>query len=203
MNIKPLRIRRSGKLPSTGDAIRKDCRNTMIEFQSTRRGVSLRFHDPMPCFPPRSPSGSRSRASTVLSRHYDFLTSFSPRFVSFGWRYLPLVPVALCLRRDPARSRGQAVWVRHPLEAAIQDGDARISQVPGEPPLPIGACSQTPVGVHTSHQSDAAPRPQLSGTQGHRHWEYRSSIAWHLDSLSTLRGAGCPRTTQDSLPVVG
>ena len=43
----------------------------------------------MPRFPPRSPGGSRSRDSTVLSRHYDFLTSFSPPFVSFGWRYHP------------------------------------------------------------------------------------------------------------------
>lgn len=32
---------------------------------------------------------------------------------------------------------------------------------------------------------------------------FRGSIAWLLDSLSTLRSAGCPDTTQDSLPAVG
>jgi hypothetical protein len=31
--------------------------------------------------------GASSSASTVLSRRYDFLPSFSPRFVSFAWRY--------------------------------------------------------------------------------------------------------------------
>ncbi len=32
---------------------------------------------------------------------------------------------------------------------------------------------------------------------------FRSSIAWLSDSLSTLRGAGYPYPTQDSLPAVG
>jgi len=32
---------------------------------------------------------------------------------------------------------------------------------------------------------------------------FRGSIAWLLDSLSTLRGGGYPNTTQDSLPAAG
>jgi hypothetical protein len=32
---------------------------------------------------------------------------------------------------------------------------------------------------------------------------FRGSIAWLLDSLCTLRSAGCPHTTQHSLPAAG
>ena len=41
----------------------------------------------MPRFPPPGPRGPSSPASSVLSRHSDFLPSLSPRFVSFAWRY--------------------------------------------------------------------------------------------------------------------
>src|SRR5262249_16605724 len=47
-----------------------------------------RFHDPTPRFPPLAPGGTRSPASQVLSRRYDFLPPFPPRFVAFAWRYL-------------------------------------------------------------------------------------------------------------------
>jgi hypothetical protein len=42
----------------------------------------------VPRFPSLAPTGSRSPASAVLSRHYDFLTPIPPRFVSFAWWYL-------------------------------------------------------------------------------------------------------------------
>jgi len=36
-----------------------------------------------------------------------------------------------------------------------------------------------------------------------REFLFRGSITWLLDSLSTLRNAGYPNTTQDSLPAAG
>ena len=45
--------------------------------------------------------------------------------------------------------------------------------------------------------------PWSSKGRGSHDWVFRRSIAWLSDSLSTLRRAGYPTTTQDSLPVAG
>ncbi len=34
-----------------------------------------------------APVGNRSPASSILSRHYEFLPPLPPRFVSFAWWY--------------------------------------------------------------------------------------------------------------------
>src|SRR5262249_28779482 len=69
-------------------AIRSCFVDTLVEFRSIRRVSQERFHDPTPRFPPLAPGGTRSPASLVLSRRYDFLPPVPPRFVAFAWRYL-------------------------------------------------------------------------------------------------------------------
>jgi hypothetical protein len=69
-----------------------------------------------PCFPrPGLPagaslpspgsSGASSPASTVLSRHYDFLPPVPPHFVAFVWRYLPRSLVLFAPRQTSALPR--------------------------------------------------------------------------------------------------
>jgi hypothetical protein len=76
-----------------------------------------------PSFPPTVPQSdaslpsprsgwSRSRASTVLSRRYDFLPPFPPHFVAFAWRYHV---GASCFRSHRPRTPRQwtgGLWVR-------------------------------------------------------------------------------------------
>jgi hypothetical protein len=69
-------------------AIRSCFVDTFVEFRSIRRVSQERFLDPTPRFPPLAPGGTRSPASRVLSRRYDFLPPIPPRFVAFAWRYL-------------------------------------------------------------------------------------------------------------------
>jgi hypothetical protein len=45
--------------------------------------------------------------------------------------------------------------------------------------------------------------PWSSKGKGSHVWDFRRSIAWLSDSLSTLRNADYSNTTQDSLPVAG
>ena len=45
--------------------------------------------------------------------------------------------------------------------------------------------------------------PWSSKGKGSHIWDFRRSIAWLSDSLFTLRSAGYPTTTQNSLPVAG
>src|SRR5262245_43850792 len=69
-------------------AIRSCFVDTLVEFRSIRRVSQERFLDPTPRFPPLAPGGTRSPASPVLSRRYDFLPPIPPHFVAFVWRYL-------------------------------------------------------------------------------------------------------------------
>lgn len=146
----------------------------------------------MPRFPPRSPGGSRSRASTVLSRHYDFLTPISPHFVSFVWRYHPVcrwLRVSRWSRHEPQARR---FWGGTPFGAAFEDGDGRISQVPVEPLLSIGHVLRPRSAACVSPKRRCTTAPDIRKHEGYRHCTFRGSIAWHLDLLSTLRSGGLP-----------
>src|SRR5581483_3582786 len=81
-------------------------------------------------------SEASSPASTVLSRRYDILPSVPPHFVSFAWRYLSFhsLPGGRVCRR------GLELSTRY-LRPGLSRGDGGISQVPGEPPLSVCACS--------------------------------------------------------------
>jgi hypothetical protein len=71
-------------------------------------------------------------------------------------------------------------------------------------PHALMPCSLTPAGP--TCQAIAARRHGPCGADGkgsHKAVFFRGSIAGPRRSLSTLRSRGCPRTTQDSLPVAG
>ena len=65
-------------------------------------------------------------------------------------------------------------------------------------------CSKpTPAGLLAPDHTVQQRGPWSSKGRGSHDWVFRRSIAWLSDSLSTLRRAGYPTTTQDSLPVAG
>ena len=61
----------------------------------------------------------------------------------------------------------------------------------------------TPAGLRTPDRYGAAAWPLVGEKQRLPRKVFRRSIAWHSDSLSTLRSPGYPGPTQDSLPAVG
>jgi hypothetical protein len=61
----------------------------------------------------------------------------------------------------------------------------------------------TPAGLLAPDHYSAAAWPLVCEQQRLPRWVFRRSIAWLSDSLSTLRRAGHPTTTQDSLPAAG
>jgi hypothetical protein len=151
--------------------------------------------------PSTGSSGASSPASTVLTRRYDFLPPVPPHFVSFVWRYLARPLVLFAPRRTSAPSRPGVV---NPVSRpGSRRGVGRISQVPGEPRLSVRHVQSTPAGLRAPDHCGVAARPLVSQKQGLPRGVFRRSIAWLSDSLSTLRGAGCPRPAQDSLPAAG
>ena len=84
-------------------------------------------------FPPHGPIGSRSRASSVLSRHYESCRpSCRTSFPSFG-----STTIASCILLRSAQDTKLAARVLrfgNPLHRNCR-GDDRCSQVPGEPQL--------------------------------------------------------------------
>ena len=170
--------------------------DTGLEFRCIRRSSLQRIHNPTPRFPPRSPGGARVRALSVLSRRYDFLPSLPPHFVAFAWRYHSS---RLAVRSHQHKTQrwwaGGISGSATPTDAVVSSGDDRISQVPGRPPMPIRSGSSTPAGLHAPCRGGAAVRPPREELRGLLHWDFRSSIARLLGSLSTLRGPGCPAAT--------
>ena len=81
-------------------------------------------------------AGARSPASSVLSRHCDFLPAFPPHFVSFAWRYRGSTPLSFA-RRGGVLPRRAWSWSPGISGRDFFRGDNRISQVPGEPRLSI------------------------------------------------------------------
>src|SRR5437899_320626 len=98
--------------------------DTGLECRCLRRLSLQRVHHPTPRFPPRGPGGSRVHASAVLSRRYDFLPPFPPRFVAFAWRYHAL---RLVLRAHHPKT--QRWWAGSSLVAATP---AQVRQDPVE-----------------------------------------------------------------------
>ena len=88
------------------------------------------------------------------------------------------------------------------LQPGSHGGDDRISQVPGEPKVSVRHVQSTPAGLLAPDRYSAAARPLVSEKQRLPRKVFRRSIAWLSDSLFSLRSAGYPRPTQDSLPAV-
>src|SRR5262249_12736341 len=98
--------------------------------------------------------------------------------------------------------RGLELLTRY-LQPGFRRGNDRISQVPGEPQVSVCHVQSTPAGLRAPDHYGAAAWPLVSEQQGLPRKVFRRSIAWLSGSLSTLRSAGYPRPTQDSLPAVG
>src|SRR5262245_12840998 len=151
--------------------------------------------------PSTGSSGASSPASSVLSKRYDFLPSIPPHFVAVVWRYLR-VHSFFSLLDGRVCCRGLELLSRY-LPPGVRRGNDRISQVPGEPRLSVRHVPSTPAGPRSPDHCGATTWPPVSEQRGLPRKVFRRSIAWLSDSLSTLRSAGCPRPTQDSLPAVG
>jgi hypothetical protein len=150
--------------------------------------------------PSTGSSGASSPTSTVLSKRYDFLPPVPPHFVTFVWRYLR-VHSFFSLPGGQVHRRGLELLARY-LRPGFRRGNDRISEVPGEPQVPVCHVQSTPAGLLASDQYGAAAWPLVSEQQRLPRKVFRRSIAWLSDSLSTLRSAGHPRPTQGSLPAV-
>ena len=132
----------------------------------------------MPRFPsPGSLFGSSSPASSVLSRHCDFLPSLRPRFVSFVWPYHGSTHVSL-----PAPLRGAVsglgLVTRYPHPGFLR-GDDRISQVPGDPRFPSAhVLRPRPVETFQTDYGTLAWPPMSERRRHRRQNAFRGSIAW-------------------------
>ncbi len=149
------------------------------------------------------PAGSGSPASAVLSGRYDSPWPVPPRFVAFAWRYHPCTPDSLpsVWRAAPT---GRGVSQSAPVApAALMGGDHGASHVPAEPQLHL--CPALRPRRDRGPQAHTMPRhgPRSKHDGGSHEYHFRGSITRLQCSLSTLRSAGCPDTTQDSLPAAG
>ena len=70
-------------------------------------------------------------------------------------------------------------------------------------PISVWHVQSTPAGLRAPDRYSVAAWPLVCEKQRLPQKVFRRSIAWRSDSLSTLRRAGYPATTQDSLPAVG
>ena len=73
----------------------------------------------------------------------------------------------------------------------------------GNPNCPFAHVQSTPAGLLAPDHYGAAAWPLVCEKQRLPRKVFRRSIAWLSDSLSTLRSAGYPAPTQDSLPAAG
>ena len=70
-------------------------------------------------------------------------------------------------------------------------------------PIVLLPCSSTPAGPNAPGHSSTPAWPPLCPQRRLPHCSFRGSITRLRHSLSTLRSAGYPNTTQDSLPAAG
>jgi hypothetical protein len=125
-------------------------------------------------------------------------------------------PAALrCLRLAVSRSHprfdptaagcaGRGPGVGHPVPPAGVL-PRRWKGLPGSWGTSVNVpCSPTPAGPRTPGHCGVAARPSVDlKTSAPASIKFRGSIARPVHSLSTLRSAGYPGTTQDSLPAAG
>ena len=181
-----------GSLPVS--AIRLCFVDTLSKARCLRRISQRRFHHSTPRFPPPGRLGWSSPISSVLSRRSDFLPLIPRRFVSFAQRYHGSTRLFSSLP-TPSRAERQAWGFGNRFPHAIfsdmettgslkspGDLDRLFAHVPG--------LRQ----VETTLANNASlARPPFPARRRHpRLVLFRSSIAWLLDSLSTLRSDGCP-----------
>jgi hypothetical protein len=146
-------------------------------------------------------SEASSPASTVLSKRYDILPSVPPHFVSFAWRYLAFTRSV----RSPADECAAEAWSWSPGDSGreFHEETTGAPKFLGNPDCPFAHVQSTPAGLPAPDHCGAAAWPLVCQQQRLPRRVFRRSIAWLSDWLSTLRSAGYPVTTQDSLPAAG
>jgi hypothetical protein len=82
-------------------------------------------------------------------------------------------------------------------------GNGRASQVPGEPQYSSAHVLRPRPDGDACPNRIARAAPAKKKTKAPTHIHFRGSIAWLLNSLSTLRSADYSGPTQDSLPTAG
>jgi len=163
-------------------AIRTSNVDMLIEPRSARHVSLDRVCRPTLCFPPLGPPGEFPSFNSTIKR-YDFLPSIPPHFVSFAWRYLGCTR-GYAPRRTSAPSRP---GVGNPVSPSGNfQGNDRSSQVPGKPLFVCTCSSPTPAGLLAPDHRGAAAWPLVIVRQRLPQWDFRRSIAWLSNSLSTL-----------------
>ena len=152
-------------------------------------------------FAPRGPEGPFPRFTATMG-HCDFLTAFSPRFVSFAWRYLG----APAFRPRRPQTHGRRIIPEFAVPVAPDPvffkETARISHVPVKPVRSFAMflrprCDQAaPLG---QGQACLARPPRLSKTRAHdKVISGLNHTAFDLAVYASQRRSPAP--TQDSLP---
>ena len=112
---------------------------------------------------------------------------FSPRFSAYSSPVTSSIPAAPSFLQS-----GTSTWKPQDLSSFRRF------------PMLVRTCSTTPDRPNAPDQYGtfnvvpASPKNRDSDDE-----KFRGSIARHSSSLSTLRSAGCPTPTQDSLPAAG
>ncbi len=142
-----------------------------------------------------------------LRRYYQDVTTSCPPSRRTSFPSLGGTTVASSFRSLPPEIPGRQAWCVSLVQASpcCLDcrGENRTSQVPARPQCPVCPCSSTPAEPNATRHNIAPAWPPLREPRGLPQRDFRSSITWLPGSLSTLRRAGYPDTTQDSLPAVG
>ena len=172
----------------------------LVEPRCVRRVSLDQVCRPTLRFPPQGPPGR----VPLLRRYYQSATtscrpSRRASLPSLGGTSVALVSFAP--RRTSAPPRP---GVGHPVAPAGKLPRKR-QDLPSSWRTPIAVChvQSTPAGLLAPDRYSAAAWPLVCEKQRLPRKVFRRSIAWRSDSLSTLRRAGYPASTQDSLPAVG
>ena len=135
----------------------------------------------------------------------DFPTPVPPHFVAFAWRYHPSrLSSFLLADPTPVRRPGGFGWAP-PKASCLEMETTGSPTFLGNPGVHM-PCSKTPVGSSTPdrlRRLDTAFRTECGRRRLPQIALFRGSITRPMHSLSTLRSAGRPNTTQDSLPAAG
>ena len=172
-----------------------------IEFRCTRHVSLQRFHDEGISIPRQGPSGF-----VPLRHRYDEMLRLPDALVaalrSLRLAIPPLASVFVTpLRPDAGRGPG-ALSLAAPRQW-LRTGDARISQVPGEPCCAYALFSDPGRTAVTRPLQCSGMAPAMATAKAPTIRHFRGSIARLGHSLSTLRRASHLAATQDSFSGAG
>jgi hypothetical protein len=116
---------------------------------------------------------------------------------------VPRMHSLISLPGGRVRHQGLELVTRY-LQPGIRRGANRVLPSSwGTPIVRLHMFLPTPAGLLVPDRCSAAAWPLVIVRQRLPRKVFRRSIAWLSDWLSTLRSAGYPNTTQDSLPAAG